>query len=326
MTTTTEAPQVRRKRRKSGVERVVHVIGIVGRVFVAAGLLLLFFTAYLLWGTGLYTSQQQKEARSALDKKSVVSEEQIASGKGKIPPGHPAQQPRLGDALFTLRVPKIALDAVVVYGVGVDELKKGPGLFPDCAAAKGQTVGNGECTNGAKWPGESGNVAVSGHRTTYSAPFWRINELAKGDTIDFVSGRVRYRYRVRSQEIVDPTAGFTVVEQHGRSELTLTTCNPRFSATQRLIVHADYVGASLVSATPGASGAGDAAGQRSTKQAFGSDVLILAAVAVACALGSLGLSKRYARVAAYASVTLVVALGIWIAVFPRVVALLPSNY
>ncbi|MDT9165830.1 sortase, partial [Escherichia coli] len=74
------------------------------------------------------------------------------------------------------------------------------------------------------------------------------------DTVDFESGRVRYRYRVREQKIVDPIAGFNVVEQHGKDELTLTTCHPRFSATQRLIVSADYLGASLVSAKPAAPG------------------------------------------------------------------------
>ncbi len=319
--TTTEAPPVRKKRRKSGVERVVHLIGIVGRVFVASGMLLLFFTAYLLWGTGVYTNKQQNEGRAKLNKTSLISEDSIADGK--IPPGHPTHQPKLSDPVFTLRIPRIALDAVVVYGVGVEELKKGPGLFPDCGVVKG-AVGNGECTNGAKWPGEDGNVAVSGHRTTYLAPFWRINELQKGDTIDFVSGRVRYRYRVRSQEIVDPTTGFEVVEQHGKPELTLTTCNPRFSATQRLIIHADYVGPTLAG-TPGATGPGEDPGE-GTRRGFGTDVIGLAAAAVACALGSLALSKRYTRQAAYAAITIVGAIGIWVAVFPRVVAMLPSNY
>jgi sortase A len=321
MTSTLQTPPVKRKRRRSAVERIVYAIGVVGRIFVVSGLLLLFFTAYLLWGTGVYTNQQQNKAKNALATKSIVSEGTLAKG-GKIPPGRPSFQPKLSEPLFTLKIPRIALDIAVVYGVGVDQLKLGPGLFPDCNAVKGQ-VGNGECTDGAKYPGENGNVAISGHRTTYLAPFWNLNQLQKGDTIDLVSGRVRYRYRVRGEEVVDPTTGFSVVEQHGKSELTLTTCNPRFSATQRLIVHADYLGAGLVSAAPGATGPN---ASRSTKAQFGNDVLALAALAVACALGSLGLSKKYARLAAYASVTLVGSVGIWIAVFPRVVAMLPSNY
>jgi sortase A len=319
--TTTMQPPAKRKRRRSTVERVVYAIGIVGRIFVASGLLLLFFTAYLLWGTGVYTHQQQNKAKNALATKSIVSEADLADGK-PIPPGRPKVQPRLSEPLFELKIPKIALDVAVVYGVGVDQLKLGPGLFPDCKAVQGQ-VGAGECTDGALYPGENGNVAISGHRTTYLAPFWNLNELQKGDTIDLVSGRVRYRYRVRGEEVVDPTAGFSVVEQHGRRELTLTTCNPRFSATQRLIAHADYVGASLVAAAPGAHGP---SANRSTKAQFGTDVLALAALSVACALGSLALSKRYTRLATYLAVTLVGAVGIWVLLFPRVVAMLPSNY
>jgi sortase A len=324
MTTTTEAPPVRRKRRRSAVERVVYAIGIVGRIFVASGLLLLFFTGYLLWGTGVYTNQQQNKAKITLATKSIVPEADLKSG-APIPPGRPKVQPRVSEPLFELKIPKIALDVAVVYGVGEEQLKLGPGLFPDCKSVAGQ-VGPGECTDGALYPGENGNVAISGHRTTYLAPFWNVNELSKGDTIDLVSGRVRYRYRVRGEEVVDPTAGFSVVEQHGRRELTLTTCNPRFSATQRLIVHADYLGAAVVSAAPGEVGPNGQPAQRSTKAQFGTDVLALAALAAACALGSLALSRKYSRVAAYLAISLVGAVGIWVLVFPRVVSMLPSNY
>src|SRR5690348_1415717 len=115
MTMTIEPPRTRRKRRRSAVERVVYVIGIVGRLFVASGLLLLFFTAYLLWGTGVYTHQQQNKAKNALATKSIVSEADIKKG-GPIPPGRPKVQPRLAEPLFEIKIPKIALDAAVVYG------------------------------------------------------------------------------------------------------------------------------------------------------------------------------------------------------------------
>jgi sortase A len=243
-----------------------------------------------------------------------VSEKQIAEG-GKIPPARPAKQPALGEPLFAIKVPKIGLDTVVVEGVGVEELKKGPGLFPDCDAAKD------ECVNEAMYPGEKGNVAISGHRTTYGAPFFRLNELKKGDVVDFISGPARYRYRVRSQEIVDPVAGYEVVEQHGKSELTLTTCHPRFSAAQRLIIHADYEGASRV-ASSGASG------RPAPKElpVVPSDVILLGAIALAAALGSLALSRKYQRAAAYIATSMVFAAGLWVFAFPRVVQWMPANY
>jgi sortase A len=303
-------------RRRSRADLIVRVIGVLGRVFVAAGLLLLFFTAYLLWGTGVYTKQQQNHARQQLASNPTVSESDVASG-GKLPVARPKKDPDLGAPLFSLKIPKIGLDTVVVYGVGREELKKGPGLFPGCDKVRD------ECVQESKYPGEKGNVAISGHRTTYGAPFYRLGDLKKGDTIDFVSGRVRYRYKVREQKIVDPVAGFGTVEQHGRDELTLTTCHPRFSAAQRMIIHANYEGASRVAASPGGSG-GPAGG--AAEPIIPADVLILASIALGSALASLGLSKRYRTAAAFIALTLVGASGLWIAAFPRVVALMPANY
>jgi sortase A len=302
--------------RRSTADRVVRVIGILGRIFVAAGLILLFFTGYLLWGTGVYTKQQQDDAEKKLAANPLVDQANISADD--IPPARPPKGLNLGDPLFSIKIPKIGLDTVIVQGVGREELKKGPGLFPDC-----DEYGGSDCVPDAKYPGEEGNVAISGHRTTYGAPFYRISELAKGDVVDFISGRARYRYKVRDFEIVDPVGGYNVVLQHGKDELTLTSCHPRFSAAQRYIVHADYVGASLVAATQGPSGGG---GRPSAQPVVGADVLILASIALASALASLGLSKRYKHVAAYIALGLAGAAGLWIGVFPRVLVLLPANY
>lgn len=300
--------------RRPRAGRLVHVVGTLGRLFVAGGLLLLFFTGYLLWGTGVYTRQEQQRAVDHLAANPIVTEQKLA--KGKVPPARPTTTPNLGDPLFAMTVPKIGLNAAAVFGVRRDDLRKGPGLFPDC-----DEVATTECVSDAKYPGEPGNVAMSGHRTTYGAPFFRLNELAKGDTIDFISGRARYRYRVREQLIVTPDR-FDVVEQHGRNELTLTTCNPRFSAAQRLIVYADYEGASLVSAPKARAGRAPV----QPRPLVTPDVLILVSVAVTSALSSLALSKRYRAAAVYAAFTIVGAAGLWVGVFPRVLALMPANY
>lgn len=298
---------------------VIRVIGIAGRIFVGGGIILLLFTAYLLWGTGVYTKQEQKRAADVVARNPIVTEDKLAAGK--IPPARPAEPAKLGEALFTLKIPKIGTETVVVQGVGREELKKGPGLFPDCRASSGS-----ECVDGAKYPGESGNVPVSGHRTTYGAPFFRLNELEKGDVIDFVSGRVRYRYKVREQQVVDPIGGFEVVEQHGRDEVTLTTCHPRFSAAQRLIVRGDYVGASLVSAAPRVKAGGADAPTTASKPVVPADVLILGSIAGASALAALGLSKRYRFAAVYVSLVIAGSAGLWVTIFPRVLALMPANY
>ena len=305
-----------KRRRRSRSDYIVRFIGVLGRVFVAAGVLLLFFTAYLLWGTGVYTKQQQKGFEDRLRSNPLVSDRAVESGK--IPPARPTQEPKLGDPLFSIKIPKIGLDSVIVHGVGREELKKGPGLFPQCP------TGGQDCVQKSLYPGENGNVAISGHRTTYGAPFFRLEELKKGDTVDFVSGRARYRYKVREQKIVDPVAGFESVLKHGREEVTLTTCHPRFSAAQRLIIHADYQGSSLIAGGGRPGGRGPA--PKADTAVIPTDVLVLASIALASALGSLALSKRYRTAAAYIALGLVGASGLWIAAFPRVVALMPANY
>ena len=169
--------------------------------------------------------------------------------------------------------------------------------------------------SGAKYPGENGNVAISGHRTTYGAPFFRVNELKKGDVIDFVSGRARYRYRVREQKIVDPVGGLPRGRAAGRTELTLTSCHPRFSAAQRL----DHQGElrRVVARRRGTVRVRVRSARRAPP-VIPTDVLVLGSIAIASALASLGLSKKYRWTAAYVALGIVGAAGLWVGVFPRV--------
>lgn len=116
----------------------------------------------------------------------------------------------------------------VVGDVSLAALRRGPGHYPRSAE-----------------PGEAGNFAVAGHRTTYGAPFFRLDELRPGDEIH-VTGRDgrRHTYEVREQRIVSPADTWVVEpEPLGREgpTLTLTTCHPRFSARQRLVVWAELV-------------------------------------------------------------------------------------
>jgi sortase A len=93
-------------------------------------------------------------------------------------------------------------------------------------------------------PGRVGDFAVAGHRTTYLHPFYDLNELRKSDPIIVETKTTWFTYRVHSTEVVDPHDVATVapVPNHPgaiphRKWLTFTTCNPRYSATQRLVVH-----------------------------------------------------------------------------------------
>ena len=97
---------------------------------------------------------------------------------------------------------------------------------------------------GHRCPARSGNAAIAGHRTTYLHPFYNLNELVPGDPITIVTLQGIFLYHVTGSLAVPPT-DVSVVDQTRTPTLTLTTCNPRYSASQRLVVHARLVASIL---------------------------------------------------------------------------------
>ena len=183
-----------------------------GETSITVGLILLLFCAYLLWGTGVYTQRMQLQLQQELG-------EEHSPRLRKI---------ELGRAVAMLLIPRLGRDYhyAVVEGVDTEHLKKGPGHYP-----------------GTALPGQIGNFVVSGHRTTYLAPFKRIDELKRDDEIIVDAPEARYTYRVTSQEVVEPDEVDVLSpvpgkpdSKPGRAFITLSTCNPEYSAAQRLIV------------------------------------------------------------------------------------------
>ncbi|MBI2710802.1 MAG: class E sortase [Actinobacteria bacterium] len=127
-----------------------------------------------------------------------------------------------GDSVTRLRIPRIGLDVVVVEGTTLSALRAGAGHYPSTPL-----------------PCASGNVGIAGHRTTYGRPFNRLDELQPGDRIELVTpvGRCTYTV-VRAPFVVAPT-DLWVVAPTASPSLTLTTCNPKGSARQRLVVRAE---------------------------------------------------------------------------------------
>jgi sortase A len=207
------------------------VAAALGRSLTTIGVLILLFAAYQLWGTGIYTSRQQSNLR-----------QQFASDLRKAPPtttpttrpGTPATAttttttqpspppPPTGDALARIQIPKIGLDDIVVNGIGVDDLRKGPGHYPFTPL-----------------PGQRGDSAIAGHRTTYGAPFGNLDQLSNGDEVLLRTVQGFFTYRVYAQLVVDPTDVSVLDPDPSRpATITLTTCNPKYSAAQRLVIKA----------------------------------------------------------------------------------------
>jgi sortase A len=190
-----------------------------GLALITAGIVILLFVAYQLWGTAIAERRSQSRLRNQFNAALSARATAPAAGAGAastttLPP---ATAPS-GGAVAHLQIPKIGVDKFVVAGVSVGQLRKGPGHYPQTPL-----------------PGQPGNAAIAGHRTTYGAPFYRLNELQPGDDIYVTTTAGRFLYVVDRGEVVKPT-DVAVLDPTPDNRLTLTTCNPRFSAATRLVV------------------------------------------------------------------------------------------
>ncbi len=200
-----------------------RIIGGVGRGLVTVGILILLFVAYQLWGTGLYEAREQNALQSQF-KKDLAKEkaqERKDAAASTTTTTIPAAPPAVGQPIGIIQIPKIGLVRAVVQGIGVPDLRRGPGHYP-----------------ATPLPGQLGNAAIAGHRTTYGAPFNRIDELAVGDPIIVTTLQGEFRYKVFQQLVVPPKEGVYVLDPTKDATLTLTTCNPKYSAKTRLVVQA----------------------------------------------------------------------------------------
>lgn len=203
-------------RRRGHRGRVLRVVGV---LFLLAALSIGGYLGWLLWGTGLTTSRAQSDLRegfegsvATLDPSAGPSADEVV----KVP----------GRAVAILVIPRMDLDMVVVEGTGTEALKKGPGHYTQTA-----------------YPWEDrGRVGIAGHRTTYGAPFWDLDRVREGDRITLETEYGVFEYRVTRRQIILPSEGW-VLDQTKEPTLVLTTCNPRFSAAQRLVVFAERVSA-----------------------------------------------------------------------------------
>lgn len=194
------------------------VLATVGRWLLVAAGLVLAFAVYQQWGTAV----GQCHAQSALRSQFRQAEAAVRSARARgAAVGVP--YPATGDPVGVLSIPDLGLDQVIVEGVGVPQLAVGPGHYPSTPL-----------------PGQAGNSAIAGHRTTHGAPFYGLDRLGAGDPIVITTLQGRFTYEVVRSFVVAPS-DTAVLDRSATPELTLTTCNPKYSAAQRLIVVADLV-------------------------------------------------------------------------------------
>ena len=241
--------------------RLAKALSRIGRVLITAGVLILAFVAFQLWGTGIQTRQAQSSAETEFEAQTRAFEETGTLAGGEEDPGAtttaapgatttttapttattvaggngaaegeqviPAP-PATGGLVGRIQIPSIGADWYFYEGVDLSILKDGPGHY-----------------EGTPMPGQPGNAAIAGHRTTYGAPFNRVDEMKSGDEIivTYVTG-AQFTYSYRSTEIVTPDRTDVLqakdFDEDGEADnmLTLTACHPKYSARERIIIRA----------------------------------------------------------------------------------------
>ncbi len=192
--------------RRPGGRRAVSVLSL---VLFLAGVVMFAYPV----GTDVYSGYRQDKLQARFDDPEVVA----AYRERRIP---------VGDGLTTMLIPKIGVEVLVVEGTTPAALRAGAGHYV-----------------GTPLPGEKGNIGIAGHRTTYGRPLNRLNELAEGDVVMLRTPFAVYTYTAvapfaghANPWVVAPTETSVVAQDPSKSELTLTTCHPKGSAKQRLIM------------------------------------------------------------------------------------------
>jgi sortase A len=186
------------------------------------GAIILLFLVWQLWGTSISQHHAQSQLKSEFQALEAQHSGQSHGSKSRplIPAATRVTSPANGSVVAEIQIPAIGVDQYVVEGTADSDLSKGPGHYV-----------------GTAMPGQEGNVAIAGHRTTNGAPFNGLGHLVPGDRIILttVYGQ-SFAYVVSGTPQAVSPSDVGVLNYFGDNRVTLTTCNPEFSSTQRLVV------------------------------------------------------------------------------------------
>lgn len=224
------------------------------------------FVAYQLWGTGIETARAQRGLESEFE--DLIAGTDLPPGIADSASGQPSSDPVVstesngdgstvvvdsdeadgispdtnadtttavpldeqvlppieeGDAVARIEVPEIGVNDIVVAGVARDDLKRGPGHFPETPL-----------------PGQLGNVAIAGHRTTYGQPFHDVDKLEPGDDVVMTTPNGTFVYSVVGTQIVAPSDYQVIATSDPeQATLTLVSCHPKWTTRERIVVTAE---------------------------------------------------------------------------------------
>lgn len=231
--------------RRTRADKVRLVARGVGQTLITGGLVILLFVVYEVWVTNLFAAQQQSKVHQAFQE--FLDQPTVGSSALALPNATQKTIPA-GQGIANLYIPRLGQDFnfTVVEGVNDADLEKGPGHY-----------------SGTALPGQAGNFSVAGHRVGKGEPFLNLDQLQPGDPVVVQVQGFWYVYQVLGQngdieapdangvigrEIVQPTDVAVIAPTPDKADsqpsgnyMTMTTCHPKYSASQRMILHAKLV-------------------------------------------------------------------------------------
>ena len=218
-----------------------------GQTLITLGLVMLLFVVYEVWVTNFFAHAKQEATRKQIEQSWSQGKDPLkGSDRLKLPSGQQVTIP-LGVGFANLYIPRLGKDYAFPILEGTDDadLEKGVGHYPGTAI-----------------PGQIGNFAVAGHRVGKGEPFLNLDHLRPGDAVVVQTAKTWYVYRVMGddatgnvgakdsqgiagREIVAPNA-VEVIDpvpdnpgaKPSRAMMTMTTCHPKYSASNRMVIHA----------------------------------------------------------------------------------------
>ncbi|ANP48201.1 sortase A [Streptomyces griseochromogenes] len=208
------------------------IVRTVSELCITVGTLIVLFVAYVLFWTGVRADSVMSDQIDQLHRQWSKGSAHPSAGAGGASAGGPGPVAyHYGRAFAIMYIPRLGFtwNKPVLEGTGTDVLRKGLAHYAGTARL-----------------GQEGNFAVAGHRRTYGDPFKDFPRLRRGDAVVLTDGTTWFTYRIdkgpyktvpTDVEVIDPvprTSGYT---RPGRY-LTLTTCDPEWGHSHRLIVWA----------------------------------------------------------------------------------------
>ncbi|MBX3091097.1 MAG: class E sortase [Cryobacterium sp.] len=243
---TTRAAKLRTRKRD---RRRVTVVGVVGELLITAGVLVFLFLGWQLWLNDLIVGDQQNQVAAGLSNSWTSGNVSLNHEQVITDYGDPVvmKAPAEAQAFAVMYVPRFGADYRRTISEGISTTR----------VLNKNGIGHYGTT---QMPGAIGNFAVAAHRTTYGAPFSKIAELRVGDKIYVQTKDAFYTYVFRNREtvspqgvgVLDPVPQFRDVDPTARL-LTMTSCNPKFSAAERMIAYSVLESWQPVSAGPPAA-------------------------------------------------------------------------